>query len=342
MSHRILSCVVLSGLIAAFASPAAAQVTTVQVPIGGANGYSTDDGCQRTTNPPELSDGTIGTGTMTFRYDQGTHQLRVTVDNTSPVTPGVANPLITVFYFNLPEIAVTGITLDSQSGQGPAVPQFGMSLNPSTVGCLGDFTVKMTNSTLLDDLKGAIANPNADTYAAPANSWVKSPVHFDFTLTGPGTNTLDANAIANSFARNAGSGVYVTAAAHFQGGRNGGSAKIAGGGGCRTSIYTQDDVHIASGVHICVGGAGGCHGCLFGSFNGTPFMFNNVLVPIGLPFEFVAALPIFTQGNNSYCFRARIPDNQALIGVPFYMTVGTFDQFLNLAFSPQFRFVFLP
>jgi hypothetical protein len=335
---------ILSTLAVGLAStvPAAAQVTTAQVALGGNGGWSTDDGCQRTKDPPELSDGTIATGMLTFRYDQSTHQLRVTVDNTSPVTTGVPNPLMTAFYFNIPANTMTSITLDAQAGQGPALPQFGMRLNPSPVGCLGSFTIEMLNSPVLDDIKGAIANPAADTHSAPPNSWVNSPVHFDFTITGPGANLLNANAIANSFAQNSGTGVQATAAAHFQAGQAGGSAKIAGGGGCRTSIYTEGDVHIGQGVTICVGGAAGCHGCLFGSFNGTPFMFNNVLVPIGLPFAFVAALPPFNQGRNAHCFRAIIPNDPNLINVPFYMTVGTFDANLNLEFSPQFVFVFQP
>lgn len=324
---------------------APAQVTTAQVPLGGAGGYSTDDGCLRTIDPPQLSDGTVGTGTMTFRYDQATHKLTVTVDNTSPVTAGVDNPLITQVYFNIPAGTINpgGIVLDSQVGQGPALPSYGVILNPSRVGCLGDFVVELCNNVNdPTDIKGGIANPAADSHGAPVNSWVDSPVIFDFTLTGPGANNLNANAIANSFARNSAAGVQVTAAAHFQAGAAGGSAKISGGGGCRASIYTQGDAVIGGGVHICVGSAANCHGCLFGSFNGTPFMFGNVLVTVGLPFQFVLTLPIFQQGSNDYCFRGKIPDDPNLIGVPFYMAVGQFDMSLNLEFSPQFVLTFQP
>lgn len=329
----------------AFGAGARAQVTTAQVPLGGPGGYSTADGCQQTNDPPLLDDGTVGTGMLTFRYDQATHQLTVTVDNTSPVTAGVDNPLITQIYFNIPANtidAVGGIVLDNQSGQGPAEPTYGVILNPSRVGCLGDFVIELCNNVNdPTDIRGGIANPAADSHGAPPNSWVNSPAVFEFTLTGPGANNLNANAIANCFAQNSGAGVQVTAAAHFQAGAQGGSAKISGGGGCRASIYAEGDVVIGSGVTICVGSAGGCHGCLFGSFNGTPFLFGNVLVTIGMPFEFVLTLPLF-QTSNSHCFRARIPDDPNLVGVPFYMAVGQFDGQLNLEFSPQFVLSFQP
>lgn len=346
ISSRSLFRAVAISVALSMASGVAAQVTTAQVPLGGAGGYSTADSCLRTVDPPQLDDGTVGSGLLTFRYDQATHQLRLTVDNTSPVTPGVDNPLITQIWFNLPADAIdipSGVVLDNQTGQGPAVPAFGVVTNPNRVGCLGDFTIELCNNVNdPSDIRGGIANPAANAHGAPPNSWVDGPVVFEFTLSGPGADWLNANAIANGFSTNAAPGVSVTAAAHFQAGAAGGSAKIGtGGSGCRTSIYTQGDPKIGGGVHICVGSDGVCHGCLFGSFNGTPFQFGNVTVTVGLPFEFVLSLPLFNEPGN-YCFRGRIPDDPGLVGMPFYMAVGSFDLALNLQFSPQFVMVFQP
>ncbi|HKB15912.1 MAG TPA: hypothetical protein VKF62_07590, partial [Planctomycetota bacterium] len=109
--------VFIAGLLA---GTAAATVTNATVSIGGLGGF-TSCGAQ---NPPVICDGvTPATADLDFVYDDGVSPptLSVTVTNTSPVTPGVGNPLITNIYFNVPVGAVSGLTLVG----GPA----GWSLN---------------------------------------------------------------------------------------------------------------------------------------------------------------------------------------------------------------------
>ena len=65
---------------------------------------------------------------FTFTLDVGASQLVLVVENTSPVMPGIPNPVITDVFFNVPS-AVTGIMLTGQASSGGAPAAFSMALD---------------------------------------------------------------------------------------------------------------------------------------------------------------------------------------------------------------------
>ncbi|HKB15090.1 MAG TPA: hypothetical protein VKF62_03445, partial [Planctomycetota bacterium] len=109
-----IAAILLAGLLAPMAR---AGVTSIVKTIGEPGGAS----CCESGSRPTLCDGvTPATADVAFTYDDATHTLTLLVENTSPVTSGVPNPLLTALYFNVPAGAVTGLSLVSQTGSaGP-------------------------------------------------------------------------------------------------------------------------------------------------------------------------------------------------------------------------------
>jgi len=68
---------------------------------------------------------------LLFEYDADTALLRVTVENTSPVTPGVANPVVTRFYFSAPEGLIETATLVGQASTSGQPPEFRLAFAPT-------------------------------------------------------------------------------------------------------------------------------------------------------------------------------------------------------------------
>lgn len=334
---------------ALLAASLAAQPTTQSLTIGGSGAR----GCQGPENPPLLSDGTPASADFDFTYDAATHVLSLVVANTSPVTRGVPNPLITRLAFNLPHGAVTGVTLLSQSGSGGAAPDFALEADPDVLtppdlqlACFGNFGVRLTTGDHLDEIRGGIGNPLADTWAAPPGSVVVGPVTFHMRLAGPGIASLSAQAIAFGFSRLA-PAHQVNAMCKFQsGGPNGDGSGYIGSTvdntGCRPSGWLTNVPRIGTRLTICLNGEPGCSGCFIGSFFPGPIQVGPFRIPIGLPLAFDVFFPPLGR-NAATCIHWDIPNDPSLVGRSIYVAVATpgtsLDDLVN--FSPRINVTFI-
>ena len=329
----------------AAAIPCATQATTQSLTIGGSGAR----GCQGQEDPPWLSNGTLATATFDFSYDAHTHVLDLVVANTSPVTHGVPNPLITRIAFNLPHHAVADVTLLSQTGSGGAHPHLDLQDDADVfvppnlgVACMGDFGVLLS----VPNIQGSIGNPLADTYAAPPGSVVIGPVTFRMRLDGPGVDSLSAQAIAVGFSRFA-PAYQVNAACKFQGGGLHGDgigfiSSTVANVGCRPSGWITAAPRIGTTVGICLNGQPSCSGCFIGSLFPGPSIVGPFRLPIGLPLLFDFFIPPLPQ-NSLLCIRFDIPLDPGLIGRTLYLAVATPGTSLDdlVDFSPRVNFTFI-
>lgn len=182
----------LAGVLLASSTAASSLPTTSPAPlpperirIGGPETCSSEG----FDDPARLSDGvTEAAALYTLRLDRVAATLEVVVENTSPVTSGVPNPVLSSIWFNTP-LAVTGMTLASQTSSGGAAPAFTLSFdadtmtapNPNGLAPFGAFNVRLSQG---GGVSGSIANAAADTLGGPPGSMVTGPVTFLFDLTG--------------------------------------------------------------------------------------------------------------------------------------------------------------
>jgi len=315
-----------------------AQVTTHTVQIGNLDSL----GCQNSDNPPTLSNHTRATAQLLFTYNAGTALLSLRVTNTSPVTVGVPNPVITEIGFNPPVQAVTGVTLQSQTGSGGATPTFTLTYDPqpgegddpNQINCFGSFGVLLDNGS---GVAGAIANAAADTLAVPPSSAVIGPVNFVMRLTGPGVSSLTARTIAYGFSENRGG--HVNVAVKFQaGGRGGeGSGAISNAPDCAPGMFLVGTPRINNPITVCASAGPGCHGCVPMSLNPGPITVLGVQIPIGLPIIHGFDVPA-NRAHNPLCVTFNIPNNPALRNVTVYFVlVVAHDNTLQV--SDQLRMV---
>jgi len=214
-------------------SLAAAQVTTDSIVIGGPGSQSSE----LFDDPGLLGDGlTEASAVYVFTLDVGAATLELEVTNTSPVVPGVQNPLLTDVYFNLPA-AITGVTLTSQSAIAGVPPVYAFTFDADRTDGVGNlradgfgaFSVELSDT---GNIEGTIANPDADTYTVPAAQLSISPVTFSFSLTGTLTG-LTASDILTEFSHIPPGSRPSIAVAKFQaGGVAGASAYINEGDPC--------------------------------------------------------------------------------------------------------------
>jgi hypothetical protein len=294
--------------------------------IGGAGAFGSEGG-----DPPVLNNGTMATGQMMFAYDDVANTLTLIVSNDSPVVPGEPNPLITDIFFNVPYLACTAITLNSQVGSGGATPSFVLSVdpdlfsNPNPLGAdgLGAYNVRL--STPGGGIAGAIANPLADTFGGPAGSWVEGPVTFEFSVTGPGVDTLTASSFANSLSQNPPGSTQVTGVFKFQGGGAGasGSAFIGNNPDCEPGGWMVGAPCIGSTVQFVLNTAPGCFGCMAASPDPGPTQVGPFLIPIGMPAFTVVA--VFAPPVSVKVKPITIPADPLLVGATIYFTVVTLD-----------------
>lgn len=324
--------------------PLKAQPTTQSLVIGGGGAR----GCQGTQDPPQLSNGTIATATFDFTYDDITHVLTLVVSNSSPVTTGVPNPLITRMAFNLPHEAVTGVRLLSQTGAAGPAPDFDLEVDANvfappnlSLACMGDFGVLLTE----DNIRRGIGNPLADTYAAPPGSVVIGPVTFRMRLDGPGVGSLSAQSIALGFSRFA-PAYQVNAACKFQGGGANGDgsgfiSNAVGNAGCRPSGWLTGPPRIGTSIGICLNGQPSCSGCFIGSLFPGPSIVGPFRIPIGLPLLFDVFFPPL-PGNSFFCFPVDIPNDPGLVGRTIYVALATPGSSLDdlVDFSPRINITF--
>jgi hypothetical protein len=262
--------------------------------------------------------------------------LRLVVTNTSPVTVGVANPLLTRIYFNAPAGAVDSATLTSQTGSGGATPAFVLSFdadtssgaNPNQANCFGDFNFALR----AQNIHGGIANANADTIPGPPGAAVIGPVTFEIQLGGPGVNGLTAAAIAGAVSAN-GAQTETNVALKFMGSGPGDQSGVLGNGGCVTGVFIRGEPRIGNEIDICITGSNGCHACPWVSNFPGPTVIGTFVIPIGLPLLASYDLGDFIGGINELCLHVAIPNNPALIGLHFYFTNLTHPEGDPAAFS---------
>ncbi len=313
-------------------SAAHGGVTTALKAIGGPGGFS----CCGPGDPPTLCDGTTeASATVAFSYDDGSHTLTLVVENTSPVEPGVPNPLLTKLHFNAPPGAVTGLSLLSQTGSGGATPTWNVVFDPdptsgtkpAKLGCLGAFSARLSNGS---GIANAIANGAADTFEAPNGSWVVGPVTFVLEVETASGAVVDAADFASAFSHNPPGVHQVNLGAHFQaGGPQGKSGKISSGVGCEPGEFLQGTPSIGSTVTLVMTGTPGCCGCLGVSDNPGPTLLPNIpgapplLVPLGVPVHILISTTTITAGT-TVSVAIAIPNDLSLVGQTFYFATVLF------------------
>ena len=327
---RIATSIVAAG---ALASVAQAGVTSVQKTVGEPGGYS----CCGPSNPPTLCDGaTLATATVQFTYDDAAHALTLLVENTSPVTGGVPNPLLTSLHFNVPPGAVTGLSLLSQAGSGGATPAWSLTFdpdptsppNPARLGCLGAFSARLAQG---GGLAGALANAAADTLSAPTGSWVIGPLTFVLDVTTAPGAVLDASDFANAFSHNPPGTYHTNLGARFRGGgphRKHG--KLSTSTGCEPSAFLYGTPSLGGTVTFVMSGAPGCCGCLGLSDDPGPTVvpnipgFPDVVVPLGSPtFVLIPTTPL--PSGTTVSVELPIPNVLGLVGATSHFAVGLVD-----------------
>jgi hypothetical protein len=312
------------------ASPLLAQDSSVVV-IGG------DDSCSTTgfNGPGRLDDGvTEGAARLVFSLDTIASQLTLTVENTSPVTPGIQNPVITDIVFNTPS-AVTGMSIASQTGSGGASPSMlltfdpdlGSNPNPNGVGQFGAFNVLL--QTAGGGVAGAITNPDADTWGPMPASLVTGPVTFVLDLTGNLAGVTAFDFTSNLSTNPPGNKPQVAAVKYQSGGVAEASGHISPGSYCSTAAETIDlgGGCVASVLEITAPVMGGtctieikdgpANGCamIVASNPGAPgFNFRNCMVMLDMPSRytfmnvaldgdgyFKATLPVVSMEESPGC-----------------------------------------
>jgi len=301
----------------------AAQVTTAQLEIGNADSVS----CQNSSGFPALTGGVRASADLDFRYDASNGELTLTVDNTSPIVAGEANALIVDLWLNLPDDAVTGASLRSQSGAGGATPTWQLSFGTDAFGaaCMGAFDLHLDNG---GGVANGIANPNAPILGGPPGSQVLGPVTFVIDLQGPGLATMTADSIAFGLSQNA-PARQANAAAKFQAaGQNGEESGFLGAGQeCTCASWSPGPARIGGTLKYCRVGTPTCHDCLWISDTVGPTVFGppiNLTAPIGFPL--LATLDFGTFSGRPDCLEIPIPDDPMLIGFKLHFAIVTVPQ----------------
>lgn len=311
----------------------AQSVSSTTVAVGGLGA----GGCQNADNPPTLSDGSPANASVTFGYDRTTEQLTLVVENTTPVTPGVQNPLLTQIFFNLPRLAVTGATLVSQTGSGGATPNFSLALDldtttgssPNWVGCFGAFSACLKKNG--GGVNGGIANAAADSPAGPPNGHVDGPVTFVIQLAGPGVGNLTAGAFSGLRSVKS-NGAAANVAIKFQGGAQGGSGFIGDVVDCSAAGWVVGEPKIGNTVTTVMQGSPGCYGCFVISLDPGPAIFEGILMPVGYPWLAVNSQGFVAPGQ-IFTYDFPIPNDPALVGLVIYGAVGLTDAATQSTFS---------
>ena len=321
---------------ALFALPLSAQVTTHTLQIGGNEAFS----CSGGVNPATLSDGTtLASAQLAFRYDSTSGILGIIVTNTSPVQSGQDNPVLDGFVFNVPEAAVTGVTLQAQSAASGATPAFAATVDtdlrrgPNTVAfnCFGNFNVMLDSAGT-----GGIANASAGSWTSPAGSLSMGATSFQFKLDGPGIAFITARTIALQFSRF--TSLYANAAAHFrEGGSQGADGEISSvQDACFPTMWMSDQAQLGTTTNLFFSATTECNTVVLVSWNEGPFRVGPALVPIGPPLLFVQAFVGFP--NDPVSVPLPIPNNRFLLEGPIFWTHGAAD--VGFEFAESFRMDF--
>jgi len=233
----------LALVLALCVSSASAQQMRGALFIGGPGSCSSSG----LNDPGLLNDGvTAASSQWGLLLDRENSTLYLRVENTSPVTRGVPNPLLVRFYFNTPP-EVTDMTLVSQSATRDTTPAFVLHFdpdlttdpNPNSASIFGQFNVFMDNPGGTD---GAIANASAD--ALTGTNPVFGPVIFTFALTGD-VSSLVADDFTTNFSATPPGTKPALGVAKF---RNGGVAQSYG--------YVNESTYCDSAAEVMTLGQG--------------------------------------------------------------------------------------
>jgi hypothetical protein len=296
------------------------------VVIGGAGSYSSEG----TYDPGLLGDDlTVASARLVFTLDKPNSRLTLDVQNTSPVITGVPNPVLSRLYFNTPS-DITGMSLAAQSA-AEGTPTFELTFdaslanpNPNGAGFLGAFNVQLDN---LAGVGGSIANPDADTFAAPYV--VVGPARFEFVLVGDLTGVEDTDFVSLLSTTPPGSQNSI-AAGHFQAGGERGASAFLGdgdqfcdltarvddlGGGCGATLSSTLPEHTVPWTMTVQGTLPGARGVLLASMP-TPssVIFQGCEVVLHLPTKFRMGLFI-TDANGVATSTTTLPPDPACCGL---------------------------
>jgi len=291
--------------------------------IGGNNTFS----CRGTENPATLSNEiTQATARIDFSYDNDFGLLDIAVLNDSPDLVGVPNPVIDAITISLPEGAVTGADLVSQSGAGGAPPNFSFRVDTDRSQPILSFNCFGNVNLLLDarGTAGGIANPNAQTFSGGRSTLTMGITTFRIRLFGPGTVFLTARTIALQFTRN--QPLMVNASVNFRDGGQGGLAvgEISSPHNmCFPTVWLDKPAKVGADIRLFASATVECHTCVVASLAPGPSQVGGFQIPIGLP----AHVLFLVSGFPAVPVRVplSIPNVPSLVGTSLYMTHAAGD-----------------
>ncbi|MGE3171416.1 MAG: hypothetical protein AB7O97_02245 [Planctomycetota bacterium] len=301
------------------------------------------DGIGCGQNGARLDDGSVASADVSFVYDASTARLLVTVENTTPVVPGVASPVITRVYFNLPTAAASGAVLLSQTAVGPTQPQFAFGFDPDAAdgqdpnqgGCFGKFNFRLAAAGIAT----GIAPMETEFICADTKEPLLRTSTFEIELSGRDVHGLSSEAFAASMSRNP-SLAAVNVAVKFEGAGCEGSGTLGNGDKCRIAVFTRGNPTIGNTVMVCVEGGNKCRSFLGVSPLPGPTDFKKFVLPIGQPVLFTYDFGFFPPNGHEFCLPLTIPLSLDLVGLTFYWTSLTHPYQLEdpYSFAPAYAF----
>lgn len=295
------------------------HITTATLEIGGPGSF----GSNGSSDPGTLDDGTtLATATIEFTYNSTGQILTIDLENTSPVTAGVANPLLTQLYVSMPRQVTSVLFNDQQWNQSPNGPKLELSFDPDVLigiqhndSAFGAFSLLLSAST---GMPGGFANDDADTIAAAPADVHSGPASIELWLLGD-LEGIEAEFFARAFSFTTG-GVQ---ASHVAGGfEKGGPTTTAAGlitdqlVGCAPLLFWDEPPMIGNDFTFIFSGKQGCAGCAVWSSGKeeTPIT-DTFSMNIGPDLHIFYA---FEPTESAYeLLTIPIPNNPGLVGMVF-------------------------
>ena len=203
----------------------------------------------------------------------------------------------------------------------------GSTPNPCKLNCFGGFSVGLNNP---NGNSRAIVNSAAPDFNAADDCG--DSITFVFSVTGPGTQWINAGAFANSLS-SGGSGGKPQAGIKGQGMNDGVSEEAGVTGSCAPTAYATGQASPGCHMDLYFTGATGCGGCLVASFNPGPTTVGGTTYDIGYPFyDILSVTTISGQLNHVPVDLPNIPE---IIGLSLYFSTGLYQPSTGLVFVAQ-------